>query len=68
MANITGMKLMEFYDLELYEQEAVYEAAVSYIENQNKEQKKTLSSLTENLAGNNEPSHAGYSTPKFHFD
>ena len=62
------MKLQEFYNLELYEQEAVYNAAVNYIDEQNKKQEKTLNSISENLQQIQTPSSKSYSAPKFQFE
>ena len=63
------MKLNEFYDLQLYEQEAVFQSAVNYIEEQNNAQKKTLKSLTDNLNSTEPNSHlASMNSPKFQFE
>lgn len=65
IASVTGIGLQEFIQQDEYMQEAAYQAASNYIQNQNKKQKQSLEEMTKSLENMNSNPLSEIKKPSF---
>lgn len=65
IASVTGIGLQEFIQQDEYMQEAAYQAASNYIQNQNKKQQQSLEEMTKSLENMNSNPLSDIKRPSF---